>query len=596
MNVQLLSFNEFKNLTKETQVVEQAKTLTQYLKTKYVINNEKLYTLTEQHIYEVSYKKLENAVASIIMYYINDFINNIRCEIDEELWDEMYAKKARKLTTQNYVNQSIKPLIYELTNDKIKMDKYSTDEIHFLNGYMDMRDLVFKQRVINTHYVTAVIPRDYCASTEEERKRVYNIIKKILPNKDDMNVTLMIMARSFAGLSYRYQKNTFLTGSGASGKSTIMLWNKIAFKIYFKEFKESVFNANCKSSDKSLNTLYFQPWIRMVYGNEQDGYIKESLFKLWFDALEAEQLYKDNSHTIEHYAGLFFCMNALPMFKVLNDGIIRRIEILQFLSKFIDETTKLKENPDLQIYKKDRELESQIVELANAYCDIIFEKANFLINNPKYSFEDSYTPNFTKTLKMVTTLENKIGDFIEEQLIVDSTKELGWKIYKEDMMEEYQRFAGQYNNNKITLHKLSSVLSDYKIYYNFNLRAKGGRGCYENVKFRQLTDVPLSEDEEDEDSVIIETLEALAKTTIEIDESPVTTASATPEIEDDAVSCITECTSCGTVESSIIVEEEPEDPLDNFLQSFIKTGKAPEENETNSVKKRSIKIKIKKST
>ena len=105
-------------------------------------------------------------------------------------------------------------------------------------------------------------------------------IKKIYVDDGDRNIILNIIGRTFAGLSAKSAKNTFLLGVGSSGKSTCMNFCKLAFECYYKELKEDTFVKNNPKRDKIFNTYREDKHILMTVINEMiDDNIDSSSFK-----------------------------------------------------------------------------------------------------------------------------------------------------------------------------------------------------------------------------------------------------------------------------------------------------------------------------
>ena len=66
--------------------------------------------------------------------------------------------------------------------DDIQFDN-TLCELHFNNGYIDLKDHEFKQRDIKKHFVSKYISRDYIKSTSEDREAVIKLIEKIYPER-----------------------------------------------------------------------------------------------------------------------------------------------------------------------------------------------------------------------------------------------------------------------------------------------------------------------------------------------------------------------------------------------------------------------------
>jgi phage/plasmid-associated DNA primase len=112
-------------------------------------------------------------------------------------------------------------LIDKFKKDDIIMD-VTLNEIHFNNGYMDLLDLVFKQRDLTKHFVTQYIKRDYEPSTAPNRNIMMKEVRKIIPNKEDLDAVLMVFGSALTGDSCKEQTTMFILGNGNAGKSLFM--------------------------------------------------------------------------------------------------------------------------------------------------------------------------------------------------------------------------------------------------------------------------------------------------------------------------------------------------------------------------------------
>ncbi len=95
-------------------------------------------------------------------------------------------------------------------------------EIHFNNGYYDLRNKKFKQRILHAHYIIKYVRRDYVKSSEEEREEMMTHIRKIYPDNEDMKCILLTLGSALSDKSNVDQDTLFLLGKAAAGKSFIM--------------------------------------------------------------------------------------------------------------------------------------------------------------------------------------------------------------------------------------------------------------------------------------------------------------------------------------------------------------------------------------
>jgi phage/plasmid-associated DNA primase len=225
-------------------------------------------------------------------------------------------------------------------------------EIHFKDGYIDLKTLTFKART-KSHYMTFCICRDFKPKdgTEkkytEAKKKLTKIIKEIYPDENDKNCVLESFSEAIIGISSRSQYNLFLLGMGSSGKSTLMKIIKNAFGDMIFQFKDDTFSKNNNKSDRVLNMLMLNPFIRIMWVNELKGKIDDSLFKQICEGeIQTTSLFKEGMNTVKFNALLVSTMNEFPNIKI-DSGVERRIRSLEHKSKF---TENKKELDDKNIY------------------------------------------------------------------------------------------------------------------------------------------------------------------------------------------------------------------------------------------------------
>ena len=235
---------------------------------------------------------------------------------------DRFNKQYRSIFKSSFINHFYDEIITKLIKDDIEFNK-TLCQIHFNNGYIDLKDLQFKQRQLSHHYITNFINRDYKQSTTEQRTKVLKPLSMIYPDKQDLECILEYLGSALSGISSKEQDTLFLLGLGSSGKSFILSLTEAAIGCYFKELKSDTFSLNNTKADKILNTFQNNQQVRITWINElEDVRIDTSLFKKFCDGqLTTTQLYKDGSFTIPHYSKAIITANTMPNFKV-DTGVV----------------------------------------------------------------------------------------------------------------------------------------------------------------------------------------------------------------------------------------------------------------------------------
>jgi len=386
-----------------------------------------------------------------------------------------FPKAYRSIFSNNSIGTYYSQLIVILTEQIIF--NVNIGEMHFKNGYMDLKDLKFKKREVGKHYITKYIERDYKPSTQANQAEIRKVFKQIYPDDADFNCVSMMLGASLTGKSTINQDLLFLLGKGSAGKSFIMMVTSASIECYLKELNSNTLTLNNAKADKILNTFISNPQVRITWINEpEETKMDSSLFKNLADgSLTTTELYKDGSKSFKVYFKVIFTSNTLPNI-TLDTGTARRIISLDHPSTFVDNINEVNESK--HIYLKDKNLLDKIKakdELLNAWFDIMAVQANKWLNGAQIP----YTKNFNESKDTILLSNDWAKDFIDENLIItDNTED---RISKNAM---YDRFREKFPNKRLSPLQLISTLKDKKLLYSAQARSDKVQGCYMCVKFQ----------------------------------------------------------------------------------------------------------------
>jgi len=397
---------------------------------------------------------------------------------------DRFSKQYRSVFKSSFINHFYDEIITKLIKENIEFNK-TLCQIHFNNGYIDLKDLQFKQRELSKHYITNFINRDYQQSTAEQQNTVLKPLTMIYPDKQDLECILEYLGSALSGISSKEQDTLFLLGLGSSGKSFILSLTEAAIGCYFKELKSDTFSLNNTKADKILNTFQSNQQVRITWINElEDVRIDTSLFKKFCDGqLTTTQLYKDGSFTIPHYSKAIITANTMPNFKV-DTGVSRRFKGYTHQASFTDDD-ELIDNKN-HIYKVDKDLLSKLIEcnLMNAFFDILAEKCSSWLKGKHIKF----TKNFDETRDTVLLSNDWMQDFIDSNLKITNSPDD--RIGKNEMLVAVK---AQYPQKHLTPMQLITALKDKKISYNAKLRCEKLQGCFVGVVFQSEFDDDLED-------------------------------------------------------------------------------------------------------
>ena len=269
---------------------ERAKIISSKIKDFILINGETLYILQKN----ITYK--EDSIKVNIITMISELIENSFKALPI-LERDLIIMKHPKHYSQIFKNSVIETYYPQVLKNIIHYEKFDRVlcQIHYNNGYVDLIDMKFKQRIIGMHYIINHVKRDYKPSTIEQQEKIMNIIKMIYTDKQDMDAMLLLLGSCLSGKTTADQDLMFLCGKGSSGKSFLMELTALTIECYLIELKDDTFSQSNSKIDKILNSFVTNPQTRITWINEpKDCRFDDSLFKTFCDGkLQTTQLYKD---------------------------------------------------------------------------------------------------------------------------------------------------------------------------------------------------------------------------------------------------------------------------------------------------------------
>ena len=492
----LLSYDEISTLLDSKSPNIRAKIITKNLKKYCFFQNGVLYTYDNEIIvYTATYENKEHVLLTMITNYLTESLMSLNKE-QRQIIELQKTKEFNKFCENANVNKNLPQITVMLQEDEVKFgaDYY---EIHYKNGYIDLKTLEFKKRIPNKHFVCNYIKRNYTRSSKAQRDKIRDIMKKIYPNKEDFETILYILGSALTGKATKEQKILFLLGGGSNGKSAIMQITGKAIECYFETLEEEAFSMSNKNPDKTFSSFYDRPCIRIVWINEPkaDKMNNTTVKKFCEGEMKGKLLYKNGVHNFNH--------NALPVFSAnlmlnidLDGGVKRRFRGYLHTSIFVKRKEDVDESKNK--YLLDRDLIDKIVSenLLDAWIDILSKYANKWINGDEIPCPESFQ---TATDEMMQE-NDKFQDFIDAKLeITKNGKED--RIGKQAMIRLYKEL---YPGKNITSQQIISLLRP-KIDYDKEIRCRetGIKGCFYNV--RQRIYIKKDEDDNKKESNIKET-------------------------------------------------------------------------------------------
>lgn len=472
-NKDLLNYEEIENLLTNDSPNDRANIICDKLKKYVFIQSGLLYKYDTDLII---YKQIKDTISEELISIITSYLTESKKSLNKEQMKILSLERKnefKKLCENSTINKMLPQLLTTLKDDeeKFKGDFY---EIHYKNGYINLKTLKFEKRIPNKHFVTNYISRNYTQSTEAQRNEFLGRIKKIYPIKEDFEAILFILGSALTGKATKEQKILFLLGVGSNGKSAILNILQKAICGYMETLEEDAFSVSNKNPDKTFSNFHNRPHIRVIWNNEPKAdQMNVTIFKKFDEGeMKGKLLYENGTHDFNHNALPVFTANLLPNIK-LDGGVKRRFR--GYIHKSIFTTNKNEVNELKNIYLVDRDLVDNIVNenLLDSFIDILSEYANKWINGEEIPCPKS----FQEATEEMMDVNDHIQDFIDAKLkFTDSEKD---RIGKNDILALYNQL---YPKKNISTQQLISLLKP-KVQWSLDKRCPRTsiKGCFTNV-------------------------------------------------------------------------------------------------------------------
>jgi len=282
------------------------------------------------------------------------------CEV--AIKEESFGKICTKLKTTKYKENVMKEC-RELFLDEDFVKK--VDENRYLlachNGVFDMKNLTFrdgKQEDYLSFSTGIDIDPELAYSSYPAWKDVDSFLCQVLPNPTVRAYFLLHLARCLDGVGT--QRFHILTGSGSNGKSMLMNLVETAFGDYACKVPISLITQGRNKSSSASPEVVRLKGRRFVTMQEPDeavpintGLMKELTSS---EKLLCRDLYAGSKSMIEFalQCEFFLACNEKPKINTNDGGTWRRLIVINFLSKFVANPTKINE------YKMDTSIEQKV--------------------------------------------------------------------------------------------------------------------------------------------------------------------------------------------------------------------------------------------
>lgn len=348
--------------------------------------------------------------------------------------------------------------------------------IGFENGIYDLKNKNFRNGTPDD-YISFSTNIDYIEydETSEKVQQVYNIFKEFQPKNELFHYLLSSLASYLDG-QIADEKFIIWTGTGANGKSKTVEFFEDTFGDYCTKLPISLLTKTRGASNAASPDVAKTPGKRFAVMQEPEEHdkINVGLMKELSggDKIEARGLYKEPFIFRPQFKMLLTC-NELPNIPSSDGGTWRRLRVLPFNSKFVDNPDP---DPEKNEFKKDPYFIEKVQCLKSEFMSILIHYyKDYSQNGLK---EPPEVKKFTKEYEKKSDI---YSEFVEEHIIENNTND------KTTTKEFYSVFKDWYRDNRPSEFKKSTPsTSEFKKYLTkkFGDPKRGNGGYWTNIKIK----------------------------------------------------------------------------------------------------------------
>jgi len=330
-------------------------------------------------------KKLSREICDIYIHYTKKYQEESKKydegTINKNYYDKLVSncgKIISKLKDSIYKDKIIREcreLFYD-PEFNIKLNS-KLDLIGFDNGVFDLEKMEFRKGQpddyvnVTTNYSLPVYDLTKPISFDLLYRKINNdpnykksieeldeFIKQVLPNRGDKNAgfndertreyVLRFLSSCLSG-NVREEKFYFWTGSGGNGKSKLIELLDLTLGDYSKTLDVAYLTTKRGSSSSAspeVETLKYARFVSCSEPEEDDKIYVGKLKQITGgDKLTTRGLYKETTEFKPQFKIILMC-NDLPKLQNQDGGTWRRIEVVDFISKFTDNPIKTDDDPN----------------------------------------------------------------------------------------------------------------------------------------------------------------------------------------------------------------------------------------------------------
>jgi P4 family phage/plasmid primase-like protien len=394
----------------------------------------------------------ENKSFNLRKLMINDVftkVENYRRQLIKEGASEELVKNYHNILKLLGSGHKLNCLELEFYNSNFyKIIDQNKDLLGFENGVYDLTTMEFRKGT-SSDYISLSTGYEFIKYTHNDQvyKELYALICKILPHKEVREFTLKSLASCLDG--HIRDENFYIfsgkNNTGGNGKSTITDLLLKSLGDYACVSPVSLITSKRESANSANSALAGIINKRAVIMQEPESneMIQAGVMKALTggDRISTRELHSTQMEFKPH-AKLFMCCNKLPAMSDMDGGVIRRLKITEFVSRFVEDPN---DNLDHGIYeyKIDKELKSKLDSYKSVFICI-------LLDFYKLYKETGLNPPLPvlQVTKKYENDNNIIKQFIDEHITIGTKND---SITKEHLKEMFKSdFTIRNNFGKFT--------------------------------------------------------------------------------------------------------------------------------------------------
>jgi P4 family phage/plasmid primase-like protien len=265
-----------------------------------------------------------------------------------------------------------------------------------------------------------------------------DFLEKVFPLKNVRDYTLRFIASCLSG-EVREEKFYFWTGSGGNGKSKYVDLIMASFGDYGKVMNISYLTTKrggAGSASPELELIRKARFVSMTEPEAEDtiyvGKLKEITGG---DTLVSRGLFKDLREFKPQFKIILQC-NDLPKLGGNDGGVWRRVEVLKYVSKFMDNPRPCEAEPHQ--YQIDESISQKIQDWKLLFIIMLLEKYPEYNRKPEHGGGTRPPPEVKDATKSYKTKNDLISNWIDDNIV--QTEELcpfaelfrDWETWCED--------------------------------------------------------------------------------------------------------------------------------------------------------------------